>query len=138
VNLRMTLFITAASIVFGITPGAAQIVERPPVSERHAVVTSDEPLASMAGMRMLHEGGNAFDATVATAIAVGVLDPRMSSIGGNGFATIYVAKSHEGWLPFAVWPSGSAPPPIRYLNSSADESTAFEPEQGPPGWHLRM
>jgi hypothetical protein len=32
----------------------------------------------------------------------------------------------------------SAPPPIRYLNSSADESTAFEPEQGPPGWHLRM
>ena len=94
-NLRMTLFITAASIVFGITPGAAQIVERPPVSGRHAVVTSDEPLASMAGMRMLHEGGNAFDAAVATAIAVGVLDPRMSSIGGNGFATIYVAKSHE-------------------------------------------
>jgi len=60
----MTLFITAASIVFGITPGAAQIVERPPVSGRHAVVTSDEPLASMAGMRMLHEGGNAFDAAL--------------------------------------------------------------------------
>ena len=35
-------------------------------------------------------------------------------------------------------PSGSAPPPVRYLNSSADESTALEPVQGPPGWHLRM
>ena len=27
-----------------------------------------------------------------------------------------------------VWPSGSAPPPIRYLNSSADESTSVLPE----------
>jgi gamma-glutamyltranspeptidase / glutathione hydrolase len=73
----------------------AQLVERPLVSGRQAIVTSDEPLASMAGMRILHEGGNAFDAAVATAFAVGVLDPRMSSIGGNGFATIYVGKTKQ-------------------------------------------
>ena len=72
-----------------------QLVERPLITARHAIVTSDEPLASMAGMRILLEGGNAFDAAVATAVAVGVLDPRMSSIGGNGFATIYVGKTHE-------------------------------------------
>src|ERR1700676_2644312 len=77
------------------TVGQAQLVERPLITARHAVVTSDEPLASMAGMRILQEGGNAFDAAVATAVAVGVLDPRMSSIGGNGFATIYVGKTHE-------------------------------------------
>ena len=71
----------------------AQLVERPLISGREAVVTSLEPLASMAGMRILQEGGNAFDAAVATALAVGVVDPRMSSIGGNGFATIYVAKT---------------------------------------------
>src|SRR5579859_7274563 len=59
------------------------------------MVTSLEPLASMAGMRVLQEGGNAFDAAVATAVALTVVDPRMSSIGGNGFATIYVAKTHE-------------------------------------------
>jgi gamma-glutamyltranspeptidase/glutathione hydrolase len=73
----------------------AQLVERPLITARHAIVTSDEPLASMAGMRILQGGGNAFDAAVATAIAVGVLDPRMSSVGGNGFATIYVSKTHE-------------------------------------------
>ncbi len=46
-------------------------------------------------MRILQEGGNAFDAAVATAAAVGVLDPRMSSIGGGGFATVYVSKTQE-------------------------------------------
>ena len=94
-TFRMRLFATAASIICAIAPAEAQLVNRPFVSGRHAVVTSDEPLASMAGMRVLQEGGNAFDAAVATAVAVGVLDPRMSSIGGNGFATVYVAKSHE-------------------------------------------
>jgi gamma-glutamyltranspeptidase/glutathione hydrolase len=59
------------------------------------MVTSLEPLASMAGMRVLQQGGNAFDAAVATAIALTVVDQRMSSVGGNGFATIYVAKTHE-------------------------------------------
>ena len=78
-----------------ILKNAPRIVERPLVTGRQAMVTSLEPLASMAGMRVLQQGGNAFDAAIATAVAVTVVDPRMSSIGGNGFATIYVAKTHE-------------------------------------------
>lgn len=100
---RVTLKVLAPSrilcvFVLILSRGAsasAQLVERPLISGREAIVTSLEPLASMAGMRILQEGGNAFDAAVATALAVGVVDPRMSSIGGNGFATIYVAKSRE-------------------------------------------
>jgi gamma-glutamyltranspeptidase len=88
-------FLILAAILCSATSANAQLVERPLISGRHAVVTSDEPLASMAGMRILQEGGNAFDAAVATAAAVGVLDPRMSSIGGNGFATVYVSKTQE-------------------------------------------
>lgn len=72
-----------------------RITERPLITGRQAMVTSLEPLASMSGMRVLQQGGNAFDAAVATAVALTVIDPRMSSIGGNGFATIYVAKTHE-------------------------------------------
>ncbi len=74
---------------------APRIVERPLITGRQAMVTSLEPLASMAGMRVLQQGGNAFDAAVATAVALTVLDPRMSSVGGNGFATVYVAKTQE-------------------------------------------
>ena len=79
----------------GSRPAVAQLAERPLVTGRQEMVTSLEPLASMAGMRILQEGGNAFDAAVATAAAITVLDPRMSSIGGHGFATIYVAKTRE-------------------------------------------
>lgn len=78
-----------------ISPIRAQLVERPLVSGRQVMVTSLEPLASMAGIQVLQQGGNAFDAAVAVAAAVTVVDPRMSSIGGNGFATIYVAKTKE-------------------------------------------
>ena len=94
-NFNSAILATATLIICEITSVNAQVVDRPFVSGRQAVVTSDEPLASMAGMRMLQQGGNAFDAAVATAIAVGVLDPRMGSIGGNGFATVYIAKSRE-------------------------------------------
>ena len=56
---------------------AAQLVERPLVTGRTAMVTSLDPLASTAGMRILMEGGNAFDAAIAAAAAVSVVDPRM-------------------------------------------------------------
>jgi gamma-glutamyltranspeptidase/glutathione hydrolase len=93
--MRLSICELLAVILFSASVVNAQLVERPLITARHAVVTSDEPLASMAGMRILQEGGNAFDAAVATAVAVGVLDPRMSSIGGNGFATVYVGKTRE-------------------------------------------
>lgn len=65
---------------------------RPQVTGRVGVVTSLHPLSSMAGMRLLLAGGNAFDAAVAAAIATTVVDPKDSTIGGQGFATVYAAK----------------------------------------------
>ena len=65
---------------------------RPPVTGRVGVVTSLHPLSSMVGMRLLLAGGNAFDAAVAAAFATSVVDPKNSTMGGQGFATVYVAK----------------------------------------------
>lgn len=71
------------------------IGQRPLITGRHGMVTSNHPLASAAGLRILLKGGNAFDAAVAAAAATSVVDPSNSSLGGNGFATIYVAATKE-------------------------------------------
>ncbi|MSU50460.1 MAG: gamma-glutamyltransferase [Opitutus sp.] len=65
---------------------------RPLVTGRHGMVTSLHPLSSMAGVGVLMKGGNAFDAAIAAALAATVVDPKNSTIGGQGFATVYVAK----------------------------------------------
>ncbi|HET7745954.1 MAG TPA: gamma-glutamyltransferase, partial [Vicinamibacteria bacterium] len=68
---------------------------RPAVTGRHGVVTTLHPLSSAAGLRILMKGGNAFDAAVAAAFATSVVDPKNSTMGGQGFATVYVAKTRE-------------------------------------------
>src|SRR5687768_10195630 len=62
---------------------------RPPALGMRGVVCSSHYLASQAGMRLLHAGGNATDAILATAAALGVVDPHMSGPGGDGFLMLH-------------------------------------------------
>ena len=55
------------------------------VRARRGMVTSPHHLASEAGLRVLREGGNAVEATVAMAAALAVVYPHMTAIGGDGF-----------------------------------------------------
>ena len=69
------------------------VTHRPTVTGTRGMVACAHPQAALSGVRMLLEGGNAFDAAVAVAAALNVVEPYMSGIAGVGYAIVYDAKN---------------------------------------------
>ena len=68
---------------------------RPVVASLKGMVTSAHDASSMAGARMLLQGGNAADAVIATAAALNVVEPYMSGLGGIGFLVMSSSYGQE-------------------------------------------
>ncbi len=75
---------------------AAAVPERAP----HAMVASVHGLASQAGVTVLRQGGNGFDAAVAVGFALAVVHPQAGNLGGGGFLLARDAGGKEFFLDF--------------------------------------
>lgn len=73
---------------------------------KHGMVSTQHYLATEAGVRMLEAGGNAVDAAVAAAFALGVSEPAASGLGGQTMMLIHLAGKRR---TFAIDGSSRAP-----------------------------
>ena len=70
-------------------------IRKPAVSGTGGVVSTQHYLATEVGINILKSGGNAIDAAVAAGLAIGVVEPWSSGIGGGGYMTLNVANTQS-------------------------------------------
>ena len=90
---------------------------RPSVMGSNGMVTSGHVLASQAGIQTMMAGGNAVDAAIATAAALGVVEPAGSGVGGDGFILIYWAETGQVEAINATGPAPQAATRETYLKN---------------------
>jgi gamma-glutamyltranspeptidase/glutathione hydrolase len=104
-------------------PASRNTASRPAVGT-NGMVSSAHPLATRAGLEILDNGGNAFDAAVAVAAALNVVEPMMNGVGGYGAIVVYDAEGGESRFlevgsrtPQALDPAIFRPPTPNYQDN---------------------
>ncbi|HEX5416884.1 MAG TPA: gamma-glutamyltransferase family protein [Chloroflexota bacterium] len=69
---------------------------RVPIVGHRGIVATSQPLAALAGLRILQDGGNAVDAIIATATMLAVVEPTSNGIGADAFALVWDGQHLHG------------------------------------------
>jgi gamma-glutamyltranspeptidase/glutathione hydrolase len=84
------MFLLLQNNIAQVTPYKYQINKK--AEGKNGAVVSAHPLATLAGIEILKSGGNAFDAAIATQLALAVVYPGAGNLGGGGFLLAYTAN----------------------------------------------
>jgi gamma-glutamyltranspeptidase/glutathione hydrolase len=110
-------------------PAAASVAQVAPASQRpgHAAIASANFLATRAGLEVLRKGGNAFDAAIAVASTLSVVEPESSGIGGGFMAVLHRAKDGHNVFIDARETAPAAVDPKDYVkpDGSPDRETSL-------------
>ena len=87
---------------------------RPLIMGRNGAVASNHPQATQAGLDVLRAGGNAVDAAVAVSLALGVVEPGMSGLGGDGFYHVWIAETGRSHVYNGTGSAPNAASPERF------------------------
>jgi gamma-glutamyltranspeptidase/glutathione hydrolase len=91
--MRIKVFLCSLLLV-------VSLAARQPVHSQHAMVVTQEPLATDVGVAVLKAGGNAVDAAVAVGFALAVTHPFAGNIGGGGFMLVRFADGRATFIDF--------------------------------------
>ncbi len=91
-------------------------------------VTSVDPEASRVGLQVLRHGGNAVDAAVATAAALGVTEPYSSGLGGGGYFVYYDARTGRVHTIDGRETAPKAMPTNAFIDPSTGQPYTFTPD----------
>ncbi len=100
--------------------------QRSPVFARNVVSTS-HPLAAQAGLRMLHNGGNAVDAAIATAAVMTIVEPCSNGLGSDAFCILWDGKALHGLNASGCAPQAWTP---EYFKGKYGAEVKMPPKRG--------
>ena len=130
--------VSAPTVAPAVVPARSPLAAHPP----GAVIASAHALATDAGLRVIAEGGNAFDAAVAVASTLGVVEPESSGIGGGDFFLLHDARTGKDLFVDARETAPAAVSAAQYLDANGhldhdkalDGALAAGIPGAPAGW----